>query len=71
MSSESEDDAIDDLEFEEASEPEHEIDEDILGALEEDLQAEASEVDEVWPMRSVVANTHAHRVSCGILGLGH
>lgn len=47
MSSDSEDEALDDLEFEEASEAENEIDEDILGALEEDLAAEVSEVEEV------------------------
>ncbi|KAI0683697.1 WD40-repeat-containing domain protein [Cytidiella melzeri] len=47
MSSDSEDEALDDLGFdEEASELEPEIDENILGALEEDLAAEASEAHE-------------------------
>lgn len=47
MSSSSEDEGLDDLEFEGASDAENEIDEDILDALEEDLAAEASEAEEV------------------------
>ena len=48
MSSDSEEDALDDLVFDEdGSDQENEIDEDILGALEEDLANEASEADDV------------------------
>lgn len=47
MSSSSEDEGLEDLDFEGDSDAENEIDENILDALEEDLAAEASEADEV------------------------
>ena len=49
MSSSSDDEGLDDLEFEGTTEPDDDIDDEILGALEEDLAAEAEEAEEVWP----------------------
>ena len=70
MSSDSEDEALDDLEFEEASEAENEIDEDILGALEEDLAAEVSEVEEV-SSRTLFVNRIGIPCSTHPAGLRH
>lgn len=48
MSSSSEDEGLDDLEFDGESDGDNDIDENILDALEEDLAAEVSDADEVW-----------------------
>lgn len=59
MSSDSEDE---DIAFDEdGSDQDNEIDEDILGALEEDLAAEASEADEVGWLGLMVDPTNYYR----------
>ena len=71
MSSSSEDEGLDDLDFDGASEAEHEIDEDILGALEEHLAADASEVDEVTATQGCTSESYVHGLtgfSCSFAG---
>ena len=55
MSSSSDEEALDDLEFEGNTEPDDEIEDDILGALEEDLAAEAEEAEEVHNLPQDIA----------------